>query len=641
MNCDRAQAAVSERMDNVRLPGRIAVAADAHLEGCPSCRAFAERASRVRTAVRIRPAEQIPDLVDPIMARVAGIGRPRVRPPGLRRAGTRPRHLAPFAAALSVGVVAGSLVVGGPWQNRDGRTSASAADVIRRVGVAARHVQAYHATFTIEEWGLQPEVPARSFEAELWFAAPSRYRLDVRDTTRYPTKDWTPTDLRYVEAGTAVMQRGPTGCPAILPPSECLRTRRVVRYRSAYSTEAPLVTDLVVPLDVLAHPRGLTVERTGTVLGREAVLVRMSFARAAPLLPFLQMGGTWRPFFAGDRVDLWVDATDWSPLRWTVYPSEDPERAEWELRFGRLPEPADTPILDVTVTATDHEAPGHRRFAAAHAAPPVPVNELSERVGFPPVTPTATEDLALTAAAAPGGDGGGPQSILTYSSGLTYVRVAERRHWNASGLFGQVDESAERVQVGDGVAYYEPANEHQGRRLAIHTPDTNIYLESNLSREDLLAVAASLPLDGRALPDPSGGATTSTGDRPRRLTLAQAGARTSFRFDLPDELPSGYVVTGAERAVTGRLESVTILLQPRETDLGAGPIRIHLEATGALPPTAAPDQETVPLGDLEARWTPSQGRLEWIERGIYRSIDVPGVDLPTLTAIAASLDASR
>ena len=68
MNCDRAQAAISERMDGERLPGRITTAVDAHVEGCANCRTFAEQASRVRTTVRIRPAERIPDLVDPIMA---------------------------------------------------------------------------------------------------------------------------------------------------------------------------------------------------------------------------------------------------------------------------------------------------------------------------------------------------------------------------------------------------------------------------------------------------------------------------------------------------------------------------------------------------------------------------------------------
>ncbi len=642
MNCDRAQAAVSERMDGERMPSRAAAAVDAHLEGCADCRAFAERASHVRTAVRIRPAERIPDLVDPIMAEVARVGRPRtLARPGRRRRppAARPRMLAPLGAALAVGLVAGSVVVGGPWQHPDGHTSASAADVIRRVGVAARQVEAYHATFTIEERGLLPSVPERSLEAELWFATPGRYRFDVHDTTSYPTKAWTPTDLRYVEAGTAVMTKAPTGCPTILLPSECQTTRRVVRDRFAYSTEAPLVTDLVVPLDVLADPRGLTVERTGTVLGRDAVLVQMSFARAAPLFPFLQMGGTWRPFFPGDRVELWVDATDWSPLRWTVYPAEGPERADWELLFGRLPEPSDTPILDVTVTSTDHEIPPSSRFALAHAAPTVPVSELSKRVGFHPVTPTATEDLALTAAAAPRGGEGGPQSLITYSSGLTYLRVSERRHWNGAGLFGAVDEAAERVQLGNGVAYYEPAGAEQGRRLAIHTNDTNLYLESNLSRQDLLAVAASLPLNGQALPDPkSSGPLEEAGAHGR--TLAGVQARTSFSFDLPDRLPDGYVVASADRSTARGVESVTLLVRRRNSDPGADPVRIHLEAADALPSTAAADPRWVPLGGLKARWSPSTGRLEWIANGVYRSIDAPGVDLRVLIGIAASIEAS-
>jgi hypothetical protein len=641
MNCDRAQAAVSERMDGERLQDRIAASLDSHLEVCADCRGFADSASRVRAAVRIRPAERIPDLVDPIMADVARLGRRNtVRPRRRRRpAGLRPRMLAPVSAALAVGLVAGSLVVGGPWQGRDARTSASAADVIRRVGVAARHVEAYHATFTIQERGLLPTVPERSLRGELWFSAPGRYRLDVHDTTRYPSDAWTPTDLRYVESGTSVMTKAPTGCPSILPPSECQPTRRVVRDRFAYSTEAPLVTDLVVPLDVLADPRGLTVEGTGTVLGRDAVLVQMSFARAAPLMPFLQMGGTWRPFFPGDRVELWVDAHDWSPLRWTVYPAQGPARADWELLFGRLPEPPDTPILDVTVTSADHETPSVSRFSAAHAAPTVPVSELSRRVGFHPVTPTATQDLALTAASVPRVGDGGAQSLLTYSRGLAYLRLSERRHWNAAGLFGAVDEAAERVRLGDGVAYYEPAAPEQGRRLAIHAADTNLYLETNLSRQDLLAVAASLPLDGQALPEPNGPAAETAGIAGPHLTLAQAQARTSSAFDLPDGPPAGYVISSVHAGTVRGVDHVRLLVRQRRSGPDAVPIRIRLDATDALPPPAAADQERMPLGDLKARWTPSAGRLEWVEHAIYHSVAARGADLPALIGIAGWIEA--
>ena len=590
MNCDRAQAAISERMDGERLPGRVTAALDAHLEGCAACRTFATKASRVRTAVRIRPAERIPDLVAPIMAEVA-----RTSPAARRRRTRRSWTLAPTAATLAVGLVAGSLVVGGPFRDTDSRPSASAAEVIMRVRAAARRVEAYHATFAITERGLSAEVPERTLEAELWFAAPGRYRLDVRDTTRYPSEAWTPTDLRYVESGTAVMTRAPTGCPAILPPGECPTTRSVVRDRTSYSTEAPLAADLVVPLDVLANPRGLTVDRAGVVLGRPAVLVRTTFARAAPLFSFLEIGGTWRPIFPQDRVDLWVDAQDWSPLRWTVLPADDPARADWELRFGLPPEPTDLPILEVAATATDHAAPTDGRFAAARAVASIPVSELPELAGFQPVTPTSTGDLALTRASVPSGEGAERQTLLTYSRGLAYLQVAERPRWGG-GLFGVVGGDAERVDLGGGVAYYEPADREQGRRLAIHTGQTNLYLETNLSREELLTVAASLPIDGQAIPA-SWNLQRAHGVRTERLTLEQARDRASFTFDVPDPLPGGYVLASIERTVVHGRDGVTLTLRQRDSDLGAGPIRIHLETADALPPTAAPDQASLVLGE--------------------------------------------
>jgi hypothetical protein len=634
VNCDRAQAAISERMDGERLPGRVTTAVDEHLEGCARCQSFAARASSVRTAVRIRPAERIPDLVDPIMAEVA-----RTSPAGRsflrRRRSVRRWAVAPTAAALVVGLVAGSLVVGGPWRDHPSRTSASAAEVITGVRTAARTVRAYHAVFAITQRGLPAPVPDRTLEAELWFSAPGRYRLDVRDRTRYPSRDWTPTDLRYVEADTAVYTEAPTGCPAGLPADRCPPSNST---RIPYSTAAPLAADLVVPLDVLVSPRGLTVERTGVVLGRPAVLVETSFARAAPLFPFLQLGGDWRPIFPDDRVELWVDATDWSPLRWTVYPADDPARAEWELRFGLQPEPIDTAIIDVTATETDHGTPTRRRFAAAHPAPPVPLSKLSERAGFRPVRPTATEDLRLTSSAAPRIDGGGNQTQLTYSNGLTYLRVVEQPRWQGGTLFGPVSEDAERVDLSGGIAYYEPAGERQGRRLAIHTGDTNIYLETNLSREELLAVAASMPLDGRAIP--ASWTVQSTKEATtERLTLEEAQALTSFAFDVPESLPGGYVLASVERTVVQGADSVTLMLRQRDSDLGAGPIRIHLEAASALPPAAA-GEETVALGTGTARWTPLQGHLEWVDHGVLRSIDGPGLDLEILTAVATSIEAS-
>ena len=133
------------------------------------------------------------------------------------------------------------------------------------------------------------------------------------------------------------MQRGPTGLPrdpaAVGVPADAPR----VRYRSAYSTEAPLVTDLVVPLDVLANPRCLTVERTGTVLGREAVLCDVVRTRRATP-PFLQMGGTCGPSSMGTAWICGVDAGDLVAASMDGYPSESPERGRLGAALRAAPE---------------------------------------------------------------------------------------------------------------------------------------------------------------------------------------------------------------------------------------------------------------------------------------------------------------
>ena len=125
MNCEGAQLVLSARMDGERVGARHAEAADVHTEACATCQAFAAGSAQIRRAVRIRAAEPVPDLVDPIMAAVAQIRtRPSIAPPmtdrWIRSLRRRPRHrrrlaLAPAAAAVVAGMVLGSVLVGGPW----------------------------------------------------------------------------------------------------------------------------------------------------------------------------------------------------------------------------------------------------------------------------------------------------------------------------------------------------------------------------------------------------------------------------------------------------------------------------------------------------------------------------------------------
>jgi predicted anti-sigma-YlaC factor YlaD len=67
MRCEDCREAISARLDDEDLPGE-ADAVDAHLRTCADCRAFAERAARVRRLTRVRLAEPEPDLVGAVLA---------------------------------------------------------------------------------------------------------------------------------------------------------------------------------------------------------------------------------------------------------------------------------------------------------------------------------------------------------------------------------------------------------------------------------------------------------------------------------------------------------------------------------------------------------------------------------------------
>ena len=56
------------------------------------------------------------------------------------------------------------------------------------------------------------------------------------------------------------------------------------------------------------------------------------------------------------------------------------------------------------------------------------------------------------------------------------------------------------LHLTNGIAYYEPATQDEGRRLTFHTGDGDLVLETNLTRDQLLQVAATLPIRGKPLP---------------------------------------------------------------------------------------------------------------------------------------------
>jgi hypothetical protein len=638
--CERAQAIVSAAMDGDHVSGRHVEAAEAHVALCGDCRRFARSAVRARTAVRIRSAESVPDLVEPIMASVARERMPLASPRHARSAASKAPsgRWASVVAAAIAGLLVGSVVVGGPWQRPVNRPIAAAA-VARGIRAEARTLDSLQATFSIHETGLAPDVPERTLRMDVAFLAPQRFRLDVEDLTSYPSGSWTPTDLTSIQNLAAAYLSGPSGCPGDLGPAVCPPTRSTTTRVSSFSASAPLPGDLVLPLATFGSTRGLHVVGQEPIDGHDAVRVELSFGRATPLFPFLRMGGTWRPFYDGDRVVLWLDAGTWFPLRYEVFASSDPARRAWEMRFGLASESSEAPILDVRAESMSYEAPVASLFRIPGGSTPAswPLAELPDHVGYLPATPTAPGSLQLASALAPSVSAKAtPRSVLVYSDGLDYLRLGERPDWTGPGPFGPLDASAQRVAVpGGGVAFYEPAGEGLGRRLAIHASGTNVYLETNLTRSRLLAIAASIPLRGRALP--SGWRVESTpGLTVRHTDPGAAAAAVGLTLPL-GVLPQGYVVTSAEIAsAQGALVGVTFHLRQRDSDAAGAPLSMHVEPGSTLPPASGSDQLEVSIGSLAARWTAGSSLLEWNEGGTYRSLQGP-VDVGVLIAVAAAI----
>jgi hypothetical protein len=653
MNCDAVQLVLSARMDGDRVAARQAAAAVAHAETCARCRTFGERSARIRSAVRIRAAEPVPDLVEPIMAAVA---RERVRPtvPLLdeRRARRRrPRHrrrpatLAPVAAAAVAGLVLGSVLVGGPWQSAEDRPIAAAA-VVRNVRTVAPTLDAFHGGYTIHEFGLSREVPERLFDMEVAFRSPQRFRLEVRDRTNYPSRSWTPTHLRFIQDVTTTFTSGPTGCPGDLPARVCPRTRAAVTHLSEFSAAAPLPADLVLPVTTFGSATGFEVLGSDRIGDRDAIRVRLSFERAAPLFPFLRMGGTWRPFFARDPVLLWLDARSSLPLRMLVHPSRSPERTAWELRYGLGVESPDEPILDVQLISVSTEPPGFELFripgVSGEPTAPRRLEELPDRIGYLPATPTDRGDLELVSIVLPPRSApAAPSSMLVYAEGLDYLKVGERRDRVGAQPFGPLDPGAQQILLeGGGVAYYEPAGEGFGRRLAIHADGADVFLETNLPRGRLLEIASSLPLVGRPLPPvPSDGG--SAGLDVERIDVAEGLAVAGLPASLARSLPGGYIVVSAERSMVGSaLEGVSLHLRQIDTDAAGEPLTLHVERDTGMPLPSSSEQGLISFVGLEARWTPSRSEFEWVDRGVYHSLQ-GDMDLRSLIEIAGAIAAER
>ncbi|HEX4942622.1 MAG TPA: hypothetical protein VFW51_08810, partial [Actinomycetota bacterium] len=106
-------------------------------------------------------------------------------------------------------------------------------------------------------------------------------------------------------------------------------------------------------------------------------------------------------------------------------------------------------------------------------------------------------------------------------------------------------------------------------------------------------------------------------------------------------LPGGYVVASAERSTVGSAqEGVTLHLRQIDTDAAGEPLTLHIELGAGLPMPSSSEQGLISFAGLEARWTPSRAELEWIDGGVYHSLQ-GAMDLRSLIEIARAIAAVR
>lgn len=615
MRCEAIQLEVSARLDGAEDRAMRPVV-EAHVAGCQTCQAFAAGSERLRVLSRLEAAPGVPDLVPSIMARVAPARRGRA--------------WLPAAAAFVAGAVAGAVLAGGlPAAGPD---TALATEVPDRIAGAAAHVTRYRATFRIMERNFHSDVPVRRMTARVAFAAPERFRAQIRDRTAYPSGAWPRNDLLLDVDRDRWTLRGPVTCPREALPA-CApggMEERGLTGREPFDGQAPLPTDIILPLRSLAGSERVRVAGNGEVLGRATVDVDLAYRDAAPLFAYLHEGGTWRPLFPLDRVRLSLDEETWFPLAFRVFPAPGRERAAWAVRNGLPNEPPERAVLDVTAEALDTRAGPPHAVAPALGGRDLGFRDVPVDAAVP--LPAHTSGLGPYRAGRTGGT-----SVVSYARGLSWLKVSATRSWPGPEPFGLRPGPSEPLNLpGGGRAAYQPATLASGRRVSIHAGGWDLVLESNLSRARLVAAAASVPVRGLPLPLdrrvrrlPGGAVRIGVGER-----VAAAA------FDgllMPRRLPAGYRIATIDLLETTSHTAVTVHAWRPGTELDGTGLVLHQSSTGDLPPPMDPGVLSVRVRGAIGRYAPDRGELEWIEGGAYRSLRSETLSLGELLAVARGL----
>jgi hypothetical protein len=617
--CSALRADISARLDG-ELDQRSSTVVEEHLESCASCRTYEDDLRRLRRALRVQSAEAVPDLSDSIMSRVKA-EQPSVARRREWSIGIRIAAVAAVVAALTV--LAASL----PFSERQPQ-SADAARIVDEVRTAANELNAYRASFSIVERGFPAQVDARRFSAEVFFDAPERFRLKVRDLTAYPDARWPDNDVDLVAGSSRWWIEQPHTCPVevlLECPVPQGTSERTVIARQPFDGTSTLPTDIIVPLETLASSGNFEVLERGRVAGRQAIEVRLTFNEALPLVTALQPAGLWRSFHPLDPVDIWLDEQTWFPLRFEVRAGTASGRASWAKDEGYDDRPGAT-LLEVRARRFESDPVARHLYS-------VPKDGTIRSGGFEEVNEPGKRWLQpqYTAGLEPHrfGRTSNNRWVMSWSSGMTWLKVTGTKSKDPV-----LPASAEEIGLDNGGwAYYQPASETLKRRVEINASDRHLYLESNLSRAQLLAVASSLDASGDRLPR----TVVNTGNSIVRRLDMQTLARIGFVKE-PAKLPDGYRPSAAvlsKSNTSGR--SVTVYYRGLEAEYEGDGIRVsHSPSIKGLVPTSETSQ-LYELDGVKARWLLNRGQLEWIDEGVYRSVTVPSGDLATAYLIARSL----
>jgi hypothetical protein len=229
------------------------------------------------------------------------------------------------------------------------------------------------------------------------------------------------------------------------------------------------------------------------------------------------------------------------------------------------------------------------------------------------------------------------QTVMAFSSGLSWFTVTRVVGWNQRALFG-VGPFAEPVRLPRSeTGYYEPATESDPRRITLHTADGEFLVETNLPRAGLLRIAGSLAVKGVPAPATWLAHRWPGGSVVDGLTLDQAVARTPFSILSPSYLPPGYRAAAAEIVRTRSTAGITLVFRRPAAELDGFGLHLFQARGQSLPPPNGADQQMVMVGGQLGRWSPQDHLLEWIEGSIYRSLQGPEFDLGTLVHVAESL----